>query len=92
MNLELRSLIQTALQNRQLAEAEGQLRRALAQYPEDDELYYWMGNVQRLHNNWQAALENYAKATEINPESLAKGAWEMLMQIIQFRDVQRYNV
>jgi len=59
----------------------------------DDAAYYYeQGNQCRRKNDWQGALQNYAQALELNPDSPAREAREMLMEIIQFYDKERYNV
>ena len=51
-----------------------------------------MGNLERQRNNFPRALEHYATAMEMNAESPAREAHGMLMDILRFYDVDRYNV
>lgn len=57
----------------------------------DDEVYYLLGNAYRKQGNWQLALNNYLSAIEINPESPALQAKEMLMDILNFYNKDMYN-
>ena len=75
-----------------LQEAEQWLGRALNDSPDDDQLFFWMGNLERHRNNFPRALEHYATAMEMNAESPAREAHRMLMDILQFYDAERYNV
>lgn len=71
--------------------AENNLEKALAYIDEwlsthskDDKAYYLKGLVSWKQGNWKLTIENYLKAIEINPESPAKQAYEMVMDIINF--------
>lgn len=75
-----------------LDEAECLLKQMQEETPKDDEVHYMLGNVYRKRNNWQAALQSYAEALEINPESPARQAREMIVEIMDFYDKERYNV
>lgn len=57
----------------------------------DDELYYLRGNAYRKLCNWQQALNNYLEAVNLNPESPAKEAHQMLMEILEFYNKDMYN-
>ncbi len=57
----------------------------------DDELYYLRGNLYRKKGNWQQALNNYLEAMSLNPESPAKEAHRMLMDILDFYNKDMYN-
>ena len=57
----------------------------------NDEAYYLLGNAYRKQGNWQLALNNYLSAIEINPESPALQAKEMLMDILNFYNKDMYN-
>lgn len=57
----------------------------------DDELYYLYGNAWRKKGNWQKALESYLEAISINPQSPAKEAHRMLMDILEFYNKDMYN-
>lgn len=71
--------------------AENNLEKALAYIDEwlsnhskDDKAYYLKGLVFWKQGNWKLTIENYLKAIEINPNSPAKQAYEMVMNIINF--------
>ncbi len=49
-----------------------------------DEAFYLRGNIYRKLSNWKQALNDYQSAIDINPESPAKQAREMLMDILNF--------
>ncbi len=57
----------------------------------DDELYYLYGNAWRKKGNWQKALESYLEAISLNPQSPAKEAHRMLMDILEFYNKDMYN-
>ena len=50
----------------------------------NSEAYYEQGNAYRRQGNWQKALECYAEAIELDPESPAVQAREMLNSILAF--------
>lgn len=56
-----------------------------------DEAYYLKGNAYRKLGDWQQALNNYQLATDINPESPAKEARNMVMEILNFYHKDMYN-
>lgn len=56
-----------------------------------DEAYYLLGNAYRKSGNWQLALNNYRRATDINPHSPAKEAASMLRDILSFHNKDMYN-
>lgn len=56
-----------------------------------DEAYYLKGNAYRKLGNWQQALNNYQLATDINPESPAKEARKMVIEILNFYHKDMYN-
>lgn len=56
-----------------------------------DEAFYLRGNAYRKQGNWQLALNNYLSAIEINPDSPALHAKEMLMDILNFYNKDMYN-
>ncbi|MCQ2222249.1 MAG: tetratricopeptide repeat protein [Bacteroidaceae bacterium] len=92
MKAELEDSIRLLLRNGNIKEAEAQLMEAYRDNKQDDAVYYWWGNLRRQQSNWKEALQLYAQAIELNPGSPAREARELLLQIIQFRDTQRYNV
>ena len=56
-----------------------------------DEAYYLIGNAYRKQGNWQQALNNYRYAAEINPQSPARQARQMVMDILNFYNKDMYN-
>ncbi len=56
-----------------------------------DEEYYRQGNEYRRQGNWQKAIECYAEAVAINPDSPAGKAREMLLNILGYRCKALYN-
>lgn len=56
-----------------------------------DEAYYLRGNAYRKQGNWQQALNNYQYAIELNPESPAQHARQMVMDILNFYNKEMYN-
>lgn len=77
---------------------EGEIREAInlldglmGEECKDDELYYLRGNAYRKLCDWQQALNNYLEAINLNPESPAKEAHRMLMEILEFYNKDMYN-
>lgn len=56
-----------------------------------DTAYYLKGNAYRKQGNWQQALNNYQLAIELNPESPAKEARSMVMEILNFYHKDMFN-
>lgn len=56
-----------------------------------DEAYYLLGNAYRKQGNWQLALNNYSRAIDLNPESPAREAYRMAMDILNFFNKDMYN-
>ena len=83
--------LKSQIRQGRLQEVEQWLHKALTECPADDQLYFWMGNLERQRNNFPRALEHYATAMEMNAESPAREAHGMLMDILRFYDVDRYN-
>jgi hypothetical protein len=57
----------------------------------NSEDYYEQGNAYRRQGNWQKALECYAEAIELDPESPAVQAREMLNSILAFYSKDALN-
>lgn len=55
------------------------------------ERFYKEGNQYRQQNDWQHALECYNQAIELNPESPASKAKEMLENILNFYCKEMFN-
>ena len=60
-------------------------------FPGKDEAYYLRGNAYRKLGNWQQALNNYRYAIDLNPESPAQQAHQMVMDILNFFNKDMYN-
>ncbi len=56
-----------------------------------DEAYYLRGNAYRKQSNWQQALNNYQSAIELNPQSPALQARQMVMDILEFYNKDMFN-
>ena len=56
-----------------------------------DQAYYLCGNAWRKQGNWQQALNNYRRAMDIKPDSPAKNAYAMVMDILNFYNKDMYN-
>jgi tetratricopeptide (TPR) repeat protein len=67
------------------------LNEYIAQNPVDDNAYYLRGNVYRKMNLFGDALNDYHKAVELNPQSEAAVAIEILNEILEFRNVDLLN-
>lgn len=92
MKKDIEDQIRHLLHEGNILNAEQLLRDAQRANEYDDAVYYWWGNLHRQCDNWKEALQYYARAVEINPKSPAREARQMLLDIVQFRDMQRYNV
>lgn len=55
------------------------------------EEYYIKGNGYRQQGNWQMALECYAEAIELDPDSPAVHAKQMLENIVNYYCKDFYN-
>jgi tetratricopeptide (TPR) repeat protein len=62
-----------------------------ADYPCTDEFYYLRGNAYRKEGNNRLALCDYLKAIELNPDSPAREAHDLLMKILAFYNKDSYN-
>ncbi len=56
-----------------------------------DEAFYLLGNAYRKQGNWQQALNNYQYAIDLNPDSPAREAHRMVMDILNFFNKDMYN-
>ena len=57
----------------------------------NSEAYYEQGNAYRRQGNWQKALECYAEAIELDPESPAVHERDMLNNILGFYSKDALN-
>lgn len=55
------------------------------------EEYFQLGNECRKRGDWQNALTNYMEAIELDPDSPAVVAKEMLESILNFYNKDAYN-
>ncbi|WP_294618626.1 tetratricopeptide repeat protein [uncultured Bacteroides sp.] len=60
-------------------------------FPEKAEAYYLLGNAYRKQSNWQQALNNYRYAIDLDPDSPARQAYGMVMDILNFYHKDMYN-
>lgn len=56
-----------------------------------DKIYYLMGNAYRKIGDWQGALNNYQYAIEVNPNSPAKHARKMIIEVLDFYNKDMFN-
>ena len=57
----------------------------------DDTAFFRLGNAYRKAGDIPQAIRCYLSAIEINPQSPAKEAHRMLMDILEFRNTDLYN-
>ena len=55
------------------------------------EAYYLRGNAYRKLGNWQAALNDYQRAIDLDPASPAQQARRMVIDILNFYNKDMYN-
>lgn len=67
------------------------LEKYVAINVQDDEAYFLLGNAYRKMENWQMAMNSYRQAMEINPESPARLAYDMVVQILDFYNKDMFN-
>lgn len=53
--------------------------------------YYEQGNTYRRQGNWQAAINSYLQAMELDPDSPAAEAKKMLDAILNYYHKDAYN-
>ena len=58
---------------------------------EQAEAYYLRGNAYRKLGNWQAALNDYQRAIDLDPSSPALQARRMVIDILNFYNKDMYN-
>ena len=59
--------------------------------PQNDEAFFLLGNAWRKKGDNRLALNNYLEAIHLNPNSPAKKAHDMLMDILNFYYKEMYN-
>ncbi len=83
--------IQRLIDENRLVEALTKTESRLIQNPKDDMAYYLQGKIYWKQGNWKLTIENYLKAIELNPESPARQAYNVVMEIINFSNPDLYN-
>lgn len=92
MNSSIHDEIRRLLEANETDKAISRLNALIAsQTTPDDTLFYLRGNAFRKKSNWQEAINNYLQATAINPDSPARGACEILNDIMDFYHKDLYN-
>jgi len=59
--------------------------------PSSDEAFFLLGNAYRKKENWELALNNYRQAMDLNPDSPAKHAYKMVIDILNFYNKDMFN-
>ncbi len=83
--------IRKLLRENRIEEAIRALDAVIAESPTSDEAFYLRGNAYRKLGDFQQALNNYLSAMELNPDSPAREAHDMLMEILDFYYKEMYN-
>ncbi len=63
-----------------------------AERPDDDHVRYELGNAYWKAQDWKHSLDNYTEAIQLNPNSPAAEMKKMVIDILQYRNIQIYNV
>lgn len=91
-NMERLSSIKDLINQGAVEQAVGQLQELLqTAFPHKDEIYYLLGNAYRKQSNWQQAMNYYHRAIELNPQSPALHARQMVVDILNFYNKDMYN-
>ena len=56
-----------------------------------DQAHYLLGNICRKKGDWQGALNHYQEAIDLNPDSPAKEARSMALDILNFYNKDMFN-
>lgn len=72
-------------------EAIRQLDSLIAKNQSSDEAWFLRGNAYRKEGDMRQALNSYLKAIELNPDSPAHEAHNMLMKILDYYNKDTYN-
>ena len=83
--------IRKLLRENRIEEAIRTLDAVIAESPTSDEAFYLRGNAYRKLGDFQQALNNYLSALELSPDSPAREAHDMLMEILDFYYKEMYN-
>ncbi len=74
-----------------LDEATLLLQELLQSEPTNDTAHYLLGNIARKRADWKTAIFHYLSALETNPDSPAREAHAMVVQILNFSNPDLYN-
>ncbi|MGM9801589.1 MAG: tetratricopeptide repeat protein [Candidatus Limisoma sp.] len=88
MNL---AVIQALIDENRVGEAIEQLNAIIEKRPNDDALYFVRGNAFWKLGDRKHALDDYATATELNPDSPAAIAYKHALEIMDFFNKDMYN-
>ena len=83
--------IRQLIQDGNTDEAIQQLDLLISENPNSDEAYFLRGKAYQKKGNMRLALNNYLKAIELNPDSPAQQAHDMLIKILNFYNKDMYN-
>lgn len=91
MNERLKD-IKAEIQNGNTKEAIKQLN-LLIESGQDETAYayYLLGNAYRKQGNWQQAMNHYQEAISLDPDSPAKDARNMIVDILDFYNKDMFN-
>lgn len=79
------------IHNNNLDEAIRLLKERIAKEPQNEEAHFVLGNVYRKMEDWKDAINCYLKAEEINPDSPARNARLMILDILNYYNKDLYN-
>jgi tetratricopeptide (TPR) repeat protein len=92
MELEIKyERIRALINEEKLDEAMQGIDEIIAKNTNQEMAYYLKGNIYRKKQDWQNAINNYSAAIEINPSSVAVGAKDMCIEILNFFNTDMYN-
>lgn len=67
------------------------LNEYLKERPGSDEAWFLLGKAHYKLGDVRLALNSYLRAIEINPESPARGAYDMAIKVLDFYNKDMYN-
>lgn len=67
------------------------LTEYLKERPGSDEAWFLLGKAHYKLGDVRLALNSYLRAIEINPESPARGAYDMAIKVLDFYNKDMYN-
>ncbi|MGM9758869.1 MAG: tetratricopeptide repeat protein [Parabacteroides sp.] len=73
------------------AEAIRILDEQIRLHPTDDEAFFLRGNAYRKAGETRLSLNDYLRAIELNPDSPARQAYAMQIEILNFYNKDMYN-